>query len=263
MPRAQRGSAGALPAVLGLCLFLLVLQTGPAATLRMAAKDAVLPLQAAGSRLAGGFFEPLGHLGDAAAPRRQRDALANENAALRRQVEESRAAVSEDRDLRALLSLRQGFGPGVAAAVTARGNRDAFLTVDRGSADGVAGGMTVVAPGGLAGRVREVTAHAAFVQTLADPALRVNVRAAESGLQGTLSGGGRPLRLEVEARPGTTARPGEAVLTSGIGAAYPSGLLVGWIVTFDRRDSATVESAGVRPAADPDSVAWVLVLTGR
>jgi rod shape-determining protein MreC len=246
------------------CLLLILLTALPgAAGPRAGAKSLLTPLQAATEGFLEGAGGVVGVFGDVAALRDDRDRLARDNASLRRQLAQAQAASAENDSLRRALDFQQRYGHRTrAAAVVGRGSDplSASLAVDRGYEDGIGAGMVVVSGAGLLGRVREVTPHSSFVQTLADPASRVNCYTVQSGLEGTLSGGTAALGLQLSPRPGIVASAGDWVLTSGVGDTYPRGLVVGQLTRFDRRDSATLESAAVMPAADPRTATSVLVI---
>lgn len=121
--------------------------------------------------------------------------------------------------------------------------------------------MVVVTGAGLVGRLREVGAHSASVQTVADPSARVNSYTVKSNLEGTVSGGSGPLRMEIQARPDGVAAVGEWALTSGIGGLYPRGIPVGQVIRFDRRDTAPIVVAELAWANDLGSVSSVLVIS--
>jgi rod shape-determining protein MreC len=231
---------------------------------RAALRDGLAPLEAVLSRSGSGLTAIASVLEDTARTRADNDRLRSENADLRRQVAQLSAAGQENDSLRQALAFERASGHRTLGAnVIARGPDpiSRSLTIDRGRADGVQEGMVVVAGGGLVGRVRDVAAHSATVQTVADPASRVNAYTVKSNLEGTVVGGQGLLRMEVLARPPSAAAPGEWVLTSGIGAGYPRGLVVGQVVRFQRRDSATTELADVALAAQLATVTALMVIT--
>lgn len=234
--------------------------TGPRAALR----GAVAPAESGATALEGGAGAVLAIFGDIATLRTENRRLAEENGRLRSQVAGLQAAGTENDSLRRALDFQRTFGHRmVAASVIGRGP-DAFtrsLTIDRGSADGVSPGMVVVTGAGLVGRVREAGPHAATVQTVADPLIRVNAYLAGSNLEGTVSGGSGPLRMDILPRPDTGARTGEWALTSGIGGSYPRGIPVGQVLRYDRRDAAISSTAALAWANDLSALSAVMVVT--
>ena len=106
---------------------------------------------------------------------------------------ERQQLLRENQDLRALLAWppRAGFrilGAQVLAQDPASGGRR--LRVACGTLNGVQVGQAVLSQGQLYGRICEVTAVSAVVQTLADPQCKVSVWLPDLGVHGILSGRG-------------------------------------------------------------------------
>ena len=242
----------------------MVTQQPWAAGLRGEAKALLEPLEAAMTGVADRVGAMTAGFGDTAALRAENQQLADQNAALRRQLAELQAEGVDNAALRQALDFQRSYGHAtVAAEVVGRGP-DGFsltLAIDRGSADGVRSGMVVVSGAGLVGRVREVGQHGAIVQTLADPQSRVSAFLSKSGLEGTVIGGTGDLDMEIDPRFGVAPASGEFVITSGIGGGYPRGLVVGQVVRVQHRDASTLDRAWVRWVNDPASLSLVLVIT--
>ena len=232
---------------------------GPRAVLH----GALAPFEAAATGIEAAAAQPAAVLGDIARLKAENSRLRTDNQSLRRSVAELQASGRENDELRRALGFQRSFGHRlVTAAVIGRGP-DVFsrtLTIDRGSEDGLRAGMVVVTGAGLVGRLREVGPHSAAIQTVADPAIRVNSYTVKSNLGGTVSGGAGPLRMEIPARPGAVVEAGEWVLSSGIGGLYPRGIVVGQVLRFDRRDSAPIEVAQLAWANDLASLSTVMVV---
>jgi rod shape-determining protein MreC len=133
--------------------------------------------------------------------------------------------------------------------------------IDRGSDGGLQQGMPVVTERGLVGRVAEVYSTIARIQLITDPQSSVNVRLqtsrADGALQAQLNG-----ELWVEAiDQSASVTPGELVLTSGLGGAFPSDIPVGQILTVRKRDYELFQQAVVQPSADLENLLVVLVIT--
>lgn len=263
--RAQSRSSGAFVAVaLALGALVLLSQLPPLAGARGQLRGALAPLEAGAGALEAAGGQALSVFGDIAALRAENRRLSDENARLRAQVAGLQAAGAENAQLRRDLQFERSFGRRLLAAQVIGRGPDAFsrtLTIDRGAADGVQPGMTVVTGAGLVGRVREVASHSAAVQTVADPLVRVNAYLVTSGLEGTVSGGLGPLHMDVQPRPGVLGTAGEWALTSGIGGGYPRGIPVGQLTRFDRREASTVQYATLAWANDLSRLDAVLVVT--
>lgn len=160
----------------------------------------------------------------------ERDQLAAENAQLKaavREVEQLRlqAKLQQDRPTWKMLQARvQAPDPT---------NQQKFLTIDKGSRNGVEVGMAVVAQGpNYIGQVTEVWEESSRIMLIVDVSQRVGARL-ETGGDGVVFGvwqnGGR-LELRYLDRD-SDPRPGELVLTTDSAALrtarVPGGLIVG------------------------------------
>ena len=136
-----------------------------------------------------------------------------------------------------------------------------FVQIDKGSDDGLRHGMPVVTQQGLVGRIDAVTAGAARVQLITDSNSAVNVRLQSSGVEAMLIGsvtGEVSLQMVPQ---DVTLKPGELILTSGLGGNYPPGIVVGQVVTIRKRENDLFQTASIQPAVDLNNLPAVLVIT--
>jgi rod shape-determining protein MreC len=149
------------------------------------------------------------------------------------------------------------------------------LRIDRGGRE-VATDMPVITSEGPVGRIDKVYGDYADVVLISDPASRVDVvirdpaqpAGQSSGARGILKGLGRPDSyactiewLERQGGPATQSRVkvGDEVVTSGLGASFPAGLVVGK-VTRVGVDDGMFQSVEVQPTVDVSRVRAVMVL---
>jgi rod shape-determining protein MreC len=234
-------------------------------TVRDGAVDALAPVRSA----TGGALEPVGDLLAGVAGY---DDLEQENQELRERVDELEgersAGTSERRSLREALALLDvpwvGDVPAIGARVVGApvSNLEQTVELDKGSADGIAEGMPVVAADGLVGRVAEVSGRRSRVRLVTDPGSAVGVRLVGSGDPGSAEGEGpgRDLSL-LFVEPGTKVGRDELVVTSGLeGAAFPADVPVGHVVEATTRPGQLSQDVTVRPAADLGRLELVRVL---
>lgn len=194
----------------------------------------------------------------------------DELVAARREIRDLRVAVdrleelsAENDRLRRLLGLKARVPrDGVPALVIHRLQApDQVLVINKGTGDGVTEDLSVVAPGGVVGKVLSATRHAAKVQCLTDPdaGLAVLVGAqrqqVDAVVRDTQDGLMRLRHFELLAR----FEPGDAVVTSGLDQVHPKGLRVGTVEHVVERGGA-VREVLVRPAVEIGQVEEVLVL---
>jgi hypothetical protein len=105
------------------------------------------------------------------------------------------------------------------------------IVLDKGALDGLGYGDPILAHGDLAGRLMTVRPGSAAAITVFHSLFRTGVMDARSGVLGVMSGGPRvtleyvPLWADV--------RPGDSLITSGLGGMILPGLPVGEIASVD------------------------------
>jgi rod shape-determining protein MreC len=247
-------------------------ETGPLAGLGRTALAVMAPLQKAVTtvtRPIGNFFSGLVHL----------PSLENDNQQLERANEALRAEVASGTDtqsqldqLSALLGLKESLAPSsVPAIVIANGlsNFRYTITVDKGSADGVAMDQPVVTGSAqapiLVGRVVFVSANSAEVQLIIDRNSTVAGRLSVSHETGQVQGEGEgDLRMTL-VTPGTSVAGDETVVTQGYEVngqqgLYPPGLVIGQVSRVIPGTDGLQEFVTVRPPIDFSGLEFVLVL---
>jgi rod shape-determining protein MreC len=231
----------------------------------------IAPLQEAVSKVTdpiGNFFSTLVRL---PAIRREKEELESRVAVLEEQVATTTSDRTRLNEVEALLGLQESFSERVettAAQVIANGvsNFEWTITIDKGSSDGIADEMPVVAAAGLVGHVVRVTPDSSIVQLIIDPESFVAGRLDGSGETGLLEGeGDGDLRMsQVEAD--IQVLPDERVVTAGYrfgGVAeslYPPNVLIGTVSRVLSDDSALEKFVTVRPAVDFSTLSVVLVV---
>lgn len=154
--------------------------------------------------------------------------------------EQLRAQVVEleyqNRELKQLLGFTEQItGEGTPAPVVGRGADQWWqqLTLGRGSSHGSQVGDVVMAPGGLVGRVEQVTPHTSRVLLVSDPTSRVGVMVSQSRHMGILRGTGSLLCVLEFFDKEPQVKVGDTVVTSGLSSLYPAGVLVGKVRSVD------------------------------
>jgi rod shape-determining protein MreC len=192
--------------------------------------------------------------------------LRQQNATLRARVAELEEARIENARLRGLIAMTQrgkikALGAGVIGRPT--GTWEGFITIDKGKADGVESGMAVTGVSGLLGRTTDVTSHTSRVQLITDQRSGVAaiVQSTRAGgiVKGSIEG---DLSLNYVSRE-TTVRPGDVVVTSGIGGVYPKGLLIGDVTKARKDPGELYQRIEVRPTAQIAGIEEVLVLLSK
>jgi rod shape-determining protein MreC len=157
------------------------------------------------------------------------------------------------------------IGARVIGAPTSPQFRVLRLRIDRGDGE-VAVGMPVVTSAGPVGRVDKVYGKYADVSLISDPASSIEVVIQRTGGRGILTGLGHPDSyackiqwLEQQTKPESKVVVGDKVVTSGLGASFPPGLVVGE-VTAVARDDGMFQNVEVTPTVDVSRVRAVMIL---
>ena len=196
----------------------------------------------------------------------QRNAqLENEVSHLQSQVIQSQEQLREAEVLYSLLDFARSRPQDqyIAAAVIGKDPSPFlhYVIIDHGSDDGVQYGMPVVTQQGLVGRVAAVTASASRIQLITDPESIVNVRLQnqneDAQVEGSITG---DITLGMVSQ-NITLNSGDILLTSGLGGNYPTDILVGQIVSVEKKENELFQTASIQPVIDFTALRAVLVIT--
>lgn len=232
---------------------------------RQVALEVTAPVARAGTaitapiRAVGGFFEGLG-----ASQERVR-ALERQNQELRARLAELEEARQENERLRELVDFaEQRRFARLGAKVIRRpvSMWEGVIVIDRGSEDGVEPGMPVIAAQGLVGQVAEVSAHSSAVRLITDQQSGVAAIVQSSRAPGIVRGSvDGTLWLDFVDRA-TKPVEGDVVITSGIGGVYPSGIVIGDVVSVEDRHGELYPRIKVASRVPIGTIEEVLVLVG-
>ena len=140
------------------------------------------------------------------------------------------------------------------------------IVIDRGSADGIQDDQPVLTDLGLVGKTSVVAEHSATVVLISDETCRVAAKVEGTQEQGIVKGertssGSNPIIglnfLSKEAK----IEPGANIYSSGVGGVFPSGVLLGQVKEFKKRELDG--HATVVPAVDLTTLEDVFVVVGE
>jgi len=159
--------------------------------------------------------------------------LAAENALLRKQIQNILQADTSADTVHIVDSIEQGRYTFIVANVVNNSihQKNNYLTLDKGSADGIEKGMGVITSNGVVGLVLQTSSHFSSVQSLLHPDTRVSVTLDSSAVFGSLVWGSNtdPRYGMVQDIPNhVQVKKGEKVYTSGF-SLFPAGIEVGKI----------------------------------
>ncbi len=136
------------------------------------------------------------------------------------------------------------------------------LIINVGQNRGLKPGMPVITGGSaLVGRVLQVNPRTAHVQLLGDVSSAVNAMIQNSRATGLVRGQPDGTLVMDLVPQEEKVRPGDIVLTSGLGGDLPRALVIGAVTTITKRDIDLFQSAALQPAVDLNRLEVVLVIT--
>ena len=148
------------------------------------------------------------------------------------------------------------------------GNYSTILTLNKGSAHGIKKNMPVITSDGVLGYVSEVGLDWCKAKSIIETSSAVGVYTDRTGVIGTVEGNVE-LRREGKCLMSYSAnadiKVGDRVYTNGSGGIYPSGLLIGTIVSIEADEVTRHLLAVVDPAVNftnPDELTRVMIVCG-
>ena len=242
-------------------------RSGPLGAVGRAAHTIVSPIEGAVSSITRPIGDWWSGLVDSGSIKKENRRLRERVSELEGEQRRAADALQRNRELSSLLNLQQSFldtAKPIAARVVNRdpGNFESTLTIDRGTQDGIADGMPVVAPGGVVGHVIEVWRNGAKVRVLTDPESAIAVRPVAHPVTGIAQGHEGSDEIFVDDF-GAHARvhKGDEVVTANIAnSVYPPDLLVGTVTGVDEQSADLGLSARIKPYVKVDELQFVEVL---
>ena len=199
----------------------------------------------------------------------ENERLREELAAAQAEAREGKEAVQENERLRDLLDLSQRHSDfdleSAKVVASSASNWSSIITISKGEEAGIEVGDCVITEGGsLVGQVMEVGSGWATVRTVIDIDLSAGGYVSNSGATGMVTGdfalmqeGKTMLGYLME---GVSLFPGDTVLTSGKGGAFPAGLVVGTIEEVRTAAGGQQTYGVVKPACDIGNLLQVFII---
>jgi rod shape-determining protein MreC len=253
-------------------LLLMAFSANPAVLeLKRGLQFALRPIQGAVAGFASDVSSVFSSIGEINRLRIDNAALRDENARLQNDNTRLQQLKTENDQLTALLQLQSGFDhKTVAVRVIGREllPTSRVVTIDKGTADGLADGDVVIVGGGaVAGRISDIGSDFARVTLISDPSSTVIAQLAQSGATGDMGGEAGGVLTMKNVDSSVTIKLDEEVFTAGLQLAggirspYPQGLVLGSVVDVQRDANDVVQTAFIQPAADLDTFQMALVIT--
>lgn len=193
---------------------------------------------------------------------RQTATLQAEVLDLRQQVRQYRQQALQD-SIRALDSIGK-FNFVIATVINNSISRPYnYVTIDKGSADGLRAEMGVMDQNGVVGVVNVVSPHYARIISLLNPNFRLSCKLRGSDTFGSLVWDGKDPRMAIleELPKHTHFRKGDTIVTSGYSAVFPEGIPVGTIQGKARGADDNFFTLRIKLLTDFTALSTVKVIT--
>ena len=162
-------------------------------------------------------------------------------------------------------SVNESMNPLVATVIGREsGNYFSVFTINKGTNDGVQDYMAVTMDGALIGYTYNVSSNKATVRTIIDSEASIAGLISSSRDQGTIRGtlgvDGTALCRMYYLPEENLPRPGDLVVTSGVGMSFPKGIPIGTVKESTRGMESNKQFVVVSPQADFQHIEYVVVL---
>ena len=203
--------------------------------MRLEITEAISPILEAFSQPAATVSAYIQNIQDLSNIRSENERLKQDNIGLLQWQTVARKLQADNTALRQLLSVvKDNDKKYITARVIAGsgGVLSNMLIVNAGKNDGVYKGQIVIDARGVIGRVSHVSNRSSRVQLLTDINSRVPVLIENNRTRAILTGKNTNLANLIHLPQGAKIWPGDRIITSGHGGAFPSGLPIGVVVSL-------------------------------
>ncbi|MBB6129169.1 rod shape-determining protein MreC [Mucilaginibacter lappiensis] len=194
------------------------------------------------------------------------DSLARENASLRGQLKSAFYIDSVEKRKVVDTVYKQQYTYIVARVINNSTNkRSNYITINRGSKEGIAKDMGVICSSGVVGLVVDVSEHLAIVQSVLNKNTRLSAMLANNKEIGSFIWGtdldpkkGLLIDIQNDAQP----KLGEQVVTSGY-SLFPTGIPFGKITNLHAKGGGLLLNVDVTLAVDFSKLEYVYVVNNK
>ena len=180
-------------------------------------------------------------------------------------ADELQQTLSQYEDLSDEIAANAGMKP-IVCTVIGKSDSNYFstFTINKGTDDGVEDYMAVTISGALVGYTESVEPSSATVRTIIDSEASIAALISSSRDQGTVRGtlgiDGTAMCRMYYLPDDNLPRPGDTVVTSGVGMSFPKGIPIGTVRESTRGMDANKQYIVLEPLADFQHLEYVIVL---
>lgn len=151
----------------------------------------------------------------------------------------------------------------VIVSETSRANN--YITIDKGSADGIRPGMGVISATGVVGKVRSCSEHFSVITSILHSQFMVSSRLVRSGEIGPVRWESKDPTLVsmMDVSRYKKVMMGDSAVTSNFNSVFPPGIMVGTVKSVRIRPDQTFYDIDLNVATDFSSISYVYVVQNR
>lgn len=140
-----------------------------------------------------------------------------------------------------------------------------YLTLNKGSRDGVGQDMAVISKNGVVGIVRETSDKFSVVIPIINPLLSISCKLKKSGYTGMINWAGNDYRFAqlTDIARHIDVAEGDTIVTSGLSEIFPSDMLVGVVENAELSESDAYYRINVRLAVDFANLKYVTIIENK
>lgn len=195
---------------------------------------------------------------------RENRRLASERLLIDAELQKVTALEAENARLREMLGARERVASSVRVAEIMAVDANPYrhnIVIDVGELEGAYDGQAIVDAAGVIGQVIETGVATSQAMLISDPSHSLPVEVNRNGLRTIANGTGEIDRLDLPfVTNNADIRPGDLLVTSGLGGAFPAGYPVAVVETVTRVPQEPFADVTARPAASLDQVREVMLI---
>ncbi len=143
--------------------------------------------------------------------------------------------------------------------------RNNYLTLNKGSLNGIKARSAVISSKGIVGIIKDVSPRFSTVISLLNKNARISARLKKSGTAGTVLWPGGNYRYAdlIEIPEHVEVKVGDTILTSPYSSIFPDGLFIGTIAEIELPEGGSMYQLRVKLGADFKQLSYVWVVEDR
>ncbi len=140
--------------------------------------------------------------------------------------------------------------------------RNNYLTLNKGSLEGIMPQMGVISPRGIVGVVKDVSPHYCTVLSLLHKAVRVSAKIKKNDYFGSLvwDGANPDYAYLNDIASYVKLTKGDTIITTSYSDIFPEGIMVGTVESFDEKGTDAFHKIKVRLSTNFNNLSYVYVI---